>query len=111
VDKSAIKDLTFDFVLLFINETALLELCPSYLLMMCWFDSLLLPKEKLAAFILKPLSLICVISLSTFDLPFNILNCKILFIFLLGIKPNPTYLKLYKEWSIPHLTHSLLAEF
>jgi len=67
----------------------LLEFCPPYLLMMCWFISLLLPKEKLAAFILKPLSLTCLISLLTFDLSFNILNVKILFVYLLGIKPNP----------------------
>jgi hypothetical protein len=84
------KDLTFDFVLLFINETPLLELCPPYLLMMCWFDSLLLPKEKLVAFYLEtPLIDLSYFLVDFFDLPFNILNCKILFIYLLGIKPNP----------------------
>jgi hypothetical protein len=83
------KNLTFGFVLLFINENPLLELCPPYLLMSCWFISLLLPKEKLVAFILKRLSLTCLIYLLTFDLSFNILNVKLLIVYLLGIKPNP----------------------
>jgi hypothetical protein len=83
------KNLTIDSVLLFISETPLLELCPPYVLMTCWFIYLLLPKENLVAFILKPLSLICLIYLFTFHLSFNILNVKILFVYLLGIKRNP----------------------
>jgi hypothetical protein len=40
------KNLTLDFVLLFINETPLLKLCPPDLLMTYWF----LPKRKVGRF-------------------------------------------------------------
>jgi hypothetical protein len=46
MDKLPLKDLTLDFVLLFINETLCLSYVPPNCMMMCWFDSLLLPKES-----------------------------------------------------------------
>jgi len=51
VDKMPLKkDLTFDFVLLFIDETLCLSYVPPKFMMMCWFKFIywtsFLPKES-----------------------------------------------------------------